>query len=86
MLAAMIRTTISIPKILLEQAEEAARQLNISRNRLIGLAIESFISSHQNLVILDELNRVYSDEPDPDEKARLSKMRNHHRRIVGGEW
>ena len=61
-------------------------QLNISRNRLFGLAIETFISHHQNLMILEELDQVYSDEPCQNEKARLSKMRNHHRRIVGGEW
>ena len=85
-MATTIKTAISIQKSLFEQAESLAQQLNISRSHLFGLAIETFIKNHQNQILLDEINQAYSDEPDPGEKIRLSKMRNQHRKLVENEW
>ena len=77
-----IKTVIFIQKTLFEQAENLAQQLKISRSHLFGLAIETFIKNHQNQILLDEINQAYSDEPDPNEKILLSKMRNSHRKLV----
>ncbi|MEW6718711.1 MAG: CopG family transcriptional regulator [Chloroflexota bacterium] len=85
-MANTIKTAISIQKSLFEQAESLAQQLNISRSHLFGLAIETFVKSHQNQMLLDEINQAYSDEPDPTETVRLSKMRNQHRKLVENEW
>ena len=85
-MATTIKTAISIQKSLFEQAESLAQQLKISRSHLFGLAIETFIENHQNQILLDEINKAYSDEPDPSEKDRLSKMRNQHRKLVENEW
>ena len=85
-MAHTIKTAISIQKTLFEQAESLAQQLNMSRNHFFGLAIETFIKNQQNLILLDEINQVYADEPDPDEKVRFSKMRNQHRKLVENEW
>ena len=81
-----IKTAISIQKTLFEQAENLAQQLKISRSHLFGLAIETFIKSHQNQILLDEINQAYSDEPDPNEKVLLSKVRKSHRKLVEKEW
>jgi metal-responsive CopG/Arc/MetJ family transcriptional regulator len=85
-MATTIKTAISIQKTLFEQAESLAQQLNISRSHLFGLAIETFVKNHQNQILLDEINQAYSDEPDPNETIRLSKMRKPHRKLVESEW
>lgn len=41
----MIKTTISIPKTLLDQSETVARQFNIAQNQLFELAIEQFVKN-----------------------------------------
>lgn len=85
-MATTIKTAISIQKTLFEQAESLALQLHMSRSHLFGLAIETYIKNHQNQILLDEINQAYSDEPDPNEKVRLSKMRSQHRKLVENEW
>ena len=85
-MATTIKTAISIQKTLFEQAENLAQQLNMSRSHLFGLAIETFIKNNQNQILLDEINQAYSDQPDPHETIRLSKMRKPHRKLVESEW
>jgi len=85
-MAATIKTAISIQKTLFEQAENLAQQLHISRSHLFGLAIETYVKNHQNQALLDEINQAYSDAPDPDETARLAKMRTQHRNLVDEKW
>jgi hypothetical protein len=53
---------------------------------LFGLAIETFVKNHQNQILLQEINKAYSDEQDTSDKARLSKMRKHQRKIVRDKW
>jgi mRNA interferase MazF len=43
-----IETSVSIPKILFDQAEVLAQQLHISQAALFESAIENFIRKHQN--------------------------------------
>ena len=85
-MATTIKTAISIQKSLFDQAEVLARQLNISRSHLFGIAIESFIKNYQNQALLDEINRAYEDQPDVKETIYLTKMRKHHRKLMEGKW
>ncbi|MDP1547419.1 MAG: hypothetical protein Q8L87_15525 [Anaerolineales bacterium] len=85
-MATTIKTAISIQKSLFEQAESLAQELNVSRSQLFGLAIETFVKNHQNQILLQEINKAYSDEQDTSDKVRLSKMRKHHRKIVRDKW
>jgi len=82
----MIKTAISIQESLFERAEQLAREMNLSRSALIGLAIEEFLQRHQNRRMLRELNAAYETGPDPAEEARLAKSRRSQRRTVEGEW
>ena len=82
----MIKTAISIQESLFERAEQLAREMNLSRSALIGLAIEEYIERHQNRRLLRELNAAYETAPDPIEEARLEKSRRSQRRTVEGEW
>ena len=85
-MATTVKTAISIQKSLFQQAESLAQELNVSRSQLFGLAIETFVKNHQNQILLQEINKAYSDEQDPSDKVRLSKMRKHHRKIVRDKW
>ena len=85
-MATTIKTAISIRKSLFEQAENLARELKVSRSELFGLAIETFVKNHQNQILLQEINKAYSEEQDSNEKDRLSKMRKHHQKVVRNEW
>ena len=85
-MATTIKTAISIQKALFDQAESLAQQLNMSRSHLFGLAIETFIKTHENQILLDEINQAYTDQPDVNETIRLSKMQKSHRNLVENEW
>jgi mRNA interferase MazF len=44
-----IKTSISIPKTVLNEADEVAEQLNVSRDALVAMAIEDFVRRHQEV-------------------------------------
>lgn len=54
-----MKTAISIPDPLFEEAERVARTLKISRSRLYASAIESYVRKHRPSEITKSLNRVY---------------------------
>jgi hypothetical protein len=63
-----MKTAISIPDPIFEQAELVAKKLSLSRSELYAKAVETFISHHQSADITAKLDEVYADEssaPDP---------------------
>ncbi|MFZ1267183.1 MAG: hypothetical protein WAU95_12015, partial [Anaerolineae bacterium] len=62
-----VKTAISLPKALFDQAEILARELHISRSRLFVLALEDYIHRQQNRELLAKINAAYADEPNPAE-------------------
>jgi hypothetical protein len=83
---ANVKTAVSLRKLLFEQAETLAREMNIPRSRLFALALEEFISRHESRQLLERINAAYDDSPDPSERALRRRMRRQHRRVVDGEW
>jgi len=83
---ATVKTAISIQRALFDQVDDLAEELQIPRSQLFVLAVEEFIKRHQNRKMLETLNEVYSDEPDPDEEALREGMRRKHRPLVEGQW
>lgn len=81
-----IKTAISLQKTLLEQVDDLARELEISRSRLFVLAVEEFLQRHQNQKLLEAINASYNDLPDPGEEASWQRRRDYHRRMVEGQW
>lgn len=80
-----VKTAISLQDSLFEQVEDLARDLHVSRSQLVALALEEFVRRHQNRQLLDALDQVYDDAPDPDDPARSPARRQQHRRVVEGE-
>jgi metal-responsive CopG/Arc/MetJ family transcriptional regulator len=81
-----VKTAISLQEELFDQAEQIAREMNISRSRLFTLALEEFITRQRNRQILEQLNAAYSDGLDEGEELRLKKRLYIQKRLVEGEW
>jgi len=54
-----MKTAISLPDQLYEEAEKTAQSLGIPRSQLFAKALEEFISFHKRENITERLNRVY---------------------------
>ena len=55
-----MKTAISLPDSLYQEAEVTARNLGIPRSQLFAKAVEEFIKHHQREAITEKLNSVYS--------------------------
>ena len=81
-----IKTAISIQKALFDQVNELAAELQMPRSQLFVLAVEEYIKRHENRKILEALNEVYQDAPDPSEKVLRQGMQRKHRQLMDEEW
>ncbi len=81
---ATVKTAISLDDTLFAQIEELAKELNVSRSRLMALAAEAYLAQHQNQQILDAINDAYEDV-DVTEAQLLNQMKEKQRAVVD-EW
>jgi metal-responsive CopG/Arc/MetJ family transcriptional regulator len=81
-----VKTAISINSELLEQADEAARRMGLSRSGLFSLAIGDFLERKRREHILFRLNEVYADGIDRAEKRLLKGIKAKVRRTVKEHW
>ena len=83
---AYVKTAISLRETLLQQMDEMARQLDISRSRLFALAAEEYLQRYQNQELLKAINAAYDDLPDSEEDNLQHRRRRQHRQMVTGQW
>lgn len=57
-----MKTAISIPDEIFEEAEKLTQRLGVSRSELYSKAVSSFVKSHRNQGITDQLNKIYGEE------------------------
>lgn len=57
-----MKTAISLPDSVFEEAEALAQQLGLSRSELYVQALKSYLAKHNCNQILHKLNQVYSKE------------------------
>jgi metal-responsive CopG/Arc/MetJ family transcriptional regulator len=55
-----MKTAISLPDTLYEDAEKTAKSMGIPRSQLFAKALEEFISNHNKENITEKYNQVYS--------------------------
>lgn len=58
-----MKTAISVPDDLFEQAEKTAHRLNMSRSQLFSTALAEYLAKQNRQSITDRLTAVYSAEP-----------------------
>jgi metal-responsive CopG/Arc/MetJ family transcriptional regulator len=78
-----MKTAISIPDSLFEQAEVAAKELSISRSEFYARAVEAFLRAREQSDVTESLNRVYSTESSELDKAWAETQFNS---IPREEW
>jgi predicted transcriptional regulator len=59
-----MKTAISLPDALYEEAERTAEELGIPRSQLFAKALEEFIAFHKRENITEKLNRIYANADD----------------------
>ncbi|NEQ67305.1 MAG: ribbon-helix-helix domain-containing protein [Symploca sp. SIO2D2] len=57
-----MKTAISLPDSVFEEAEALAQQLGLSRSELYTKALETYLKKYNRNQILHQLNQVYSNE------------------------
>lgn len=68
-----MKTAISLPDPVFEEAEALARQLGLSRSELYTKALKAYLRKYNRNQILNKLNQVYSEESSELDPA-LAKM------------
>jgi metal-responsive CopG/Arc/MetJ family transcriptional regulator len=81
-----MKTAISIDDELLQEADETARQMGLSRSRLFALAVGDFLQRQRRERMLLRLNEVYADHVEPAEKRLLKGIKAKVRRTVKERW
>jgi metal-responsive CopG/Arc/MetJ family transcriptional regulator len=57
-----MKTAISLPDSVFEEAEALARQLGLSRSELYTKALIEYLRKYNRNQILNKLNQIYSEE------------------------
>ena len=81
-----MKTAISIDNGLLQEANETARLMGLSRSRLFAVAVGEFLQRQRREQMLLRLNEVYANEVEPAEKRLLKGMKVKVRPTVKERW
>ena len=81
-----MKTAISIEDWLLQEADEAARRMGLSRSRLFALAVSNFLQRQRREQMLLRLNEVYAGGMEPAETPLLKGIKAKVRRAVKERW
>lgn len=80
-----MKTPVSLDDTLLQEADEVARQMGLSRSRLFAVAVAEFLKRRKREKMLQQLNEVYADGATPTDKRLLKGMKAKVRRIAEPE-
>ncbi len=59
----------------MRQADEAARDLGLSRSALFAQALRDFLKQQRRAIVTKRLNEAYPEEPKPAERALVRKLK-----------
>lgn len=81
-----MKTAISIDDGILQEADETARRMGLSRSRLFAIAVSDFLQRRRQEQMLLRLNEVYSNQGEPSEESLLKGIKAKTRRTVKDRW
>ncbi len=76
---------VKVTKSLAKKVETTAKQMQISNDRLVSLALEDFFERQKNNDLLKAINEAYKDEPTAEEREELRLMKNKSFEVLD-EW
>lgn len=81
-----MKTAISIDDNLLQEADEAARLMGLTRSRLFAIALGDFLRRRHEEQMLRQLNEVYAGDADPAELRLHKAIKDKVRRALKDRW
>ncbi len=75
---ATVKTAISLDESLFARVEELACEMQVSRSRLVALALEEFVRRRENQQLLEQINAAYEDSPETDEEREFIRAAGRH--------
>lgn len=78
-----MKTAISVPDEVFEQAEQAAKRLKLSRSELYSRALSEYLARHTDSEVTAAINAAIGEAGQPRDPALA--MHNRHR-VLGNEW
>jgi metal-responsive CopG/Arc/MetJ family transcriptional regulator len=70
-----MKTAISVEDGLMEEADEAARDLGLSRSALIAAALREYLRQLRQARLTEQLSRAYTSGQDREERRLVRKLR-----------
>ena len=58
-----MKTAISIPDTVFQEADTLAKRMKVSRSELYVKAIKAYLEKHRGEQIIEALNKLYAQEP-----------------------
>jgi metal-responsive CopG/Arc/MetJ family transcriptional regulator len=81
-----IKTSISFEPELFKHTDEVAHEMNLSRSKLVALALENFFMQRESKRLFEKINVAHADGLDPTEKTLLKDIRRQQLRRSEGTW
>lgn len=78
-----MRTDVSLPDDLFEQAERLAKQRNLRRDELFAEALREYVARHDSDAVTDAINRVVDQEGSAVDPSLRAVARRTFERV---EW
>jgi hypothetical protein len=77
--------TVKVTKTLARKVETTAKQMRVSSEKLVSLALEDFIKRNQNKELLKQINNAYQDLPSEEEKLKFKLLKNKSAEVLD-DW
>ena len=80
-----VKTAISLEESLLNQVNQLASNMHVSRSKIFTLAVKDYLKKQESKKLLAQLNAAYKDSPSQEEKSISEAMHRKQRKIVEQE-
>jgi metal-responsive CopG/Arc/MetJ family transcriptional regulator len=81
-----MKTAISIDDGLLQEADETARLMGLSRSRLFATAVRDYLQRQREERMLLRLNELYANQPEPAETRLIKGIKAKVRPTLKERW
>jgi metal-responsive CopG/Arc/MetJ family transcriptional regulator len=81
-----MKIAISVEDDLLQEADQFAQRMGVSRSRLFSLAVRDYLGHRRQEEMLERLNEIYGAARDDQEARATWQMKTKFRRVVQDRW